>query len=47
MGRPKRGSLSSFSAIVRQQIDYYRPLALRKSGWSAKIQYQLAAIYII
>ena len=36
MGRPKRGSLSSFSAIVRQQIDYYRPLALRKSGWSAK-----------
>ena len=36
MGRPKKGSLSSFSALLRQQIDKYRPNEIGKTGWSAK-----------
>ena len=36
MGRPKKGSLSSFSALLRQQIDKYRPNDIGKTGWSAK-----------
>ncbi len=36
MGRPKTGLLSSFSPLVQQQIDYYRPPETGKEGWSAK-----------
>ena len=36
MGRPKKGLMSSFSPLIREQIDYYRPKETGKDGWSAK-----------